>query len=217
MALAEGPSDEDKLVLSSRGGPTVGDGPLDEEQLVSSLPVVLTLGEGSTDEDKLVLSSRGGLALGEDTNVDGHPSLLSLGALTFGKVPTDKAELVRLSLQRRPMSGKDTEEEQLGSIDNHVVKSIVNGGNIDAAFPIKVRVRVDNRLKVVDCIALLPLHLRTMFGFSQTNMGLNQIVTRKKRMTTRSQVCQKKGKPDLVYIFITTDHNILTSCTYIYY
>ena len=152
---------------------------------------------------------------------------MSLGALTFGKVPTDKAELVRLSLQRRPMSGKDTEEEQLGSIDNHVVKSIVNGGNIDAAFPINVRVRVDNRLKVVYCIALLPIHLRNRFGCSQNNLALNKMVTRSgqispmlplkmvlpkkhmahKRMITRSQFCQKKGKPNIVHIFITTDHN----------
>ena len=123
LALEEGPSDEDKLVLPSRGGRKSG--------------------EGSTDDNKLVLSSR------------------------------------------------------------------------DAAFPIKVRVRVDNRLKVVDCIALLPLHLRNMFGCSQTNLALNKMVPRKKRMKTRSQLCQKKGKPYLVYIFITTDHNILTSYTYL--
>ena len=52
--------DEDKLILSSRGGRKSGEGSVDEDKNLSSLRVRLTLGEGSTDEDDLVLSSRGG-------------------------------------------------------------------------------------------------------------------------------------------------------------
>ena len=82
-------------------------------------------------------------------------------------------------------------------------------------FNIKVRVRVDNRLKVGDCIALIPLHLQNMFGRSmmlppQTKMVLPKKYMAQKRTTTRSQVCLEKGKPNIVHIFITTELNILT-------